>query len=163
VRAPGGKDWLKTESLAAYRAGKDPSKQGVADRHAAARAAADVLGQQPPPPPDPEPAQDDLSPRSSEYNYQESKAKSEHFAAEREQVAYLKEAGELVELTKVVASWAAVGTTFRNKLESWITTLPPQFVGRNEAFMASMLSDQVETILSDLVETFNRLASSNAD
>lgn len=40
VRAPDGKLWLKAESLAAYRAGKDPSKQGVADRHAAARAAA---------------------------------------------------------------------------------------------------------------------------
>ena len=46
VRAPDGKLWLKAESLAAYRAGKDPSKQGVADRHAAARSAAAVQAEQ---------------------------------------------------------------------------------------------------------------------
>ena len=49
VRAPDGKHWLRTESLAAYRAGKDPSKQGVVDRHAAARAAAVRPAFNPPP------------------------------------------------------------------------------------------------------------------
>ena len=37
-RAPDGKHWLKAESLAAWQASRDPAYQGVADRHAAARA-----------------------------------------------------------------------------------------------------------------------------
>lgn len=156
VRAPDGKHWLKAESLSAYRAGKDPSKQGVADRHAAARAAA---------PQPAEPAQPLEAPgeeharRYSEYNYQESKAKSEHFAAAREQAAYLKEVGELVEHSKMMAAFTDAGTTIRSKLESWQTTLPPQLAGRDEAAIRSMLADQVEAVLTDMVEIFNRMAT----
>ena len=37
-KAPCGKLWLKAESLAAWQASRNPAFQGVADRHAAARA-----------------------------------------------------------------------------------------------------------------------------
>jgi hypothetical protein len=156
-RAPDGKLWLKAESLAAWRASKDPSKQGVADRHAAARAAPT----QPDPPADP-PAEEP-APRYSEYNYQESKAKSEHFAAAREQAAYLKEAGELVEHSKMMATFSEAGTTIRAKLESWQTTLPPQLAGRDESAIRTAIADQVEAVLTDLVEIFGRMASNTAD
>ena len=155
VRAPGGKLWLKAESLAAWRASKDPSKQGVADRHAAARPAAP--GPQPmqaeDPPADEQPA------RYSEYNFQESKAKNEHFAAAREEAAYRKEAGELVEHSQMMAAFAEAGTTIRSKLESWQTTLPPQLAGRDEAAIRSTLADQVEAVLTDMVEIFGRMAA----
>ena len=153
VRAPDGKLWLKAESLAAYRAGKDPSKQGVADRHAAARASTTEAPVQQQWATVEEPA-----PRYSEYNYQESKAKSEHFAAAREQAAYLKEAGELVEHSHMMAVFAEAGTTLRSKLESWQTTLPPQLAGCDEAAIRSTLADQVESVLTDMVEIFGRMA-----
>ena len=159
VRAPDGKHWLKAESLAAYRAGKDPSKQGVADRHAAARAA---LPQPTPEQPEPAPTEEPPA-RYSEYNYQESKAKSEHFAAAREQAAYLKEAGELVEHSRMMAAFAEAGTTIRSKLESWQTTLPPQLAGRDEAAVRSTLADQVEALLTDMVEIFNRMATAQQE
>lgn len=165
VRAPDGKLWLKAESLAAYRAGKDPSKQGVADRHAAARAGVpqgipqDGGGY----PPEQPAVGEDPPARYSEYNYQESKAKSEHFAAAREQAAYLKEAGELVEHSKMMAVFAEAGTTIRSKLESWQTTLPPQLAGRDEASVRSIIADQVEAVLNDMVDVFNRLAAGPND
>ena len=157
LRAPDGKHWLKAESLAAYRAARDPSKQGVADRHAANRAAADAET------PAQDPTADEPPARYSEYNYQESKAKSEHFAAAREQAAYLKEAGELVEHSQMMAVFAEAGTTIRSKLESWQTTLPPQLAGRDEAAIQTTLADQVEAILTDLVAIFGRMATASAD
>ena len=81
VRAPDGKLWLKAESLAAYRAGKDPSKQGVADRHAAARAAAPPpydAGSQDEPAPRAQPTERDAAIGSS---YQQARAVKEKFFA----------------------------------------------------------------------------------
>ena len=164
VRAPDGKHWLKAESLAAYRAGRDPSKQGVADRHAANRAASspqDGAGHTTETP-DTTPAEEP-APRYSEYNYQESKAKSEHFAAAREQAAYLKEAGDLVEHSKMMAAFSEAGTTIRSKLESWQTTLAPQLAGREESAIRSTLADQVEALLTDMMEIFGRMANTTTD
>ena len=48
VFAPDGKHVLVQESIARFHATKDPSKQGVADRHAAGRAAAAPAQAEPP-------------------------------------------------------------------------------------------------------------------
>ena len=164
IRAPDGKLWLKAESLAAYRAGKDPSKQGVADRHAAARAASErqptdgstdapvIQAKEDP----------DEPGTGGYYNFQDSKAKREHYAAEREQDAFRKEAGQLMERGAVIAAFAEAGTTLRARLETWQTTLPPQLAGRDEAAIRIVLADQVERMLLDLVDTFSRMASEAA-
>lgn len=156
VRAPDGKLWLKAESLAAYRAGRDPSKQGVADRHAAARAASE-------PPQHPDDAGSQNEPGTgSYYNFQDSKAKREYYAAEREQDAFRKEAGQLMDRGAVIAAFAQAGTTLRARLETWQTTLPPQLAGRDEAAIRAVLADQVERMLLDLVDTFGRMAGDAA-
>lgn len=163
LRAPDGKLWLKTESLAAYRAGRDPSKQGVADRWAATRTGAAAT----PPAPETEDAPDDTTALDADgnlravglYNFQDAKAKREHWAAEREHAAFQKEAGELMERTTVVATFAQAGTLLRSKLETWQNTLPPQLVGRDEAAIRAVLADQVEQLLLDLVASFTRLAA----
>lgn len=164
VRAPDGKLWLKAESLAAYRAGKDPSKQGVADRHAATRAASErqaTDGSADAPANQPKENQDEPG-NSGLYSFQDSKAKREHYAAEREQDAFRKEAGQLMERGAVMAAFAEAGTTLRARLETWQTTLPPQLVGRDEAAIRTTLADQVERMLLDLVDTFSRMASEAA-
>lgn len=159
VMAPDGKKVLVAESIARIAATRDPAKQGVAVRHAATRGAdvdtghATDLDMQ-------DPASDPADPPAGNgYNFQDSKAKREHYAAEREHTTFLKEAGELSERSAVLASYSMAGTTLRNKLESWQATLPPQLAGRDEAAIRIVLADLVERILLDLVDTFSRLSA----
>lgn len=153
-----GKRVLVAESKARIQATKDPSKQGVADRHAAARAvtnsgaSADAF-----PPLEGDGMGFEASP-ATQYSYQDAKAKREHWAAEREHAQWRKEAGELMERGEVVAAFADAGATLRSKLEAWAAVLPPQLAGRDEAAIRATMADQVERLLNDLVEKFNHMA-----
>lgn len=156
VFAPDGKHVLVQESIARFHATKDPSKQGVADRHAAGRAAAADQA-----------AADDAPESAAEdgpeggvplYDFQNAKAKREHWAAEREHAAFRKEAGELMERGDVVAAFADVGAALRVKLEAWASVMPPQLAGRDEAAIRATLADQVEQLLRDISEKFNRMS-----
>ena len=155
-RAPDGKHWLKAESLAAWQASRDPAYQGVADRHAAARAGQGAAAD-PPDVPVNEPSE-----RYSEYNFQDAKAKREFWAAEREHSLYLKEAGQLMEQGDVVAAFAQAGAELRQKLERWQTSLPPQLAGRDESAIRATLIDQTERILLDIDAHFRRQATESA-
>ena len=157
VFAPDGKHVLVQESIARFHATKDPSKQGVADRHAAGRAAA---ADQAEPPQDDE---DDAGGDAPMYDFHNAKAKREHWAAEREHAAFRKDAGELIELTTHIAAMADVGATVRAKLEAWASTLPPQLAGRDEAAVRATLVDQVELLLRDLADRMQRHANEGAD
>ena len=157
VLAPDGKRVLVQESIARFHATKDPSKQGVADRHAAGRAAA---ADQAEPPQDDE---DDAGGDAPMYDFHNAKAKREHWAAEREHAAFRKDAGELIELTTHIAAMADVGATVRAKLEAWASTLPPQLAGRDEAAVRATLVDQVELLLRDLADRMQRHANEGAD
>lgn len=163
VFAPDGKHVLLAESLARFEATKDPSRQGVADRHAAGRAA------QAAPAPEREPTSDATAPGDDEeeggialYNFHGAKAKREHWAAEREHAAYRKEAGELIELVTHVAALADLGATVRAKLEAWAPMLAPQLVGRDEAGLRAVIADQVELLLRDLEAAVRRHAGQDA-
>lgn len=165
-KAPDGKLWLKAESLAAWQASRNPAFQGVADRHAAARAGqgaapeAAAPGNVPGNPPEPTP--DEPPERYSEYNFQDAKAKREFWAAEREHSLYLKEAGQLMAQGDVVAAFAQAGSELRQKLERWQTALPPQLAERDEATIRATLIDQTERILLDIDAHFRRLAAEPA-
>ena len=154
VMAPDGKNVLVAESITRIAATRDPARQGVAERHAAARGAYVETGHATDQDTDP----DDRD-TADGYNFQDSKAKREHYAAERERTNYLKESGLLMERTEVVAAFAMAGTALRSKLEAWQATLPPQLCGREEAAIRIVLADQVERILIDMVDTFNRQSS----
>ena len=158
-RAPDGKHWLKAESLAAWNASRDPAYQGVADRHAAARAGQGAAAD-PPEVPTNEPSEPPE--RYSEYNFQDAKAKREFWAAEREHSLYLKEAGQLMEQGDVVAAFAQAGAELRQKLERWQTSLPPQLAGRDESAIRATLIDQTERILLDIDAHFRRQATESA-
>lgn len=151
VFAPDGKRVLLAESIARFEATKDPSRQGVADRHAAGRAAPAPAPAAPPADPD-----EDGGGDVPMYDFHNAKAKREHWAAEREHAAFRKEAGELIELTTHIAAMADVGATVRAKLEAWASTLPPQLAGRDEAAVRATLADQVELLLRDMADRVRR-------
>jgi len=171
---------LVKQSIERIEATRDPSKQGVADRHARQRGAPALTGhapqagpgadqatarpvsqqpsQQQSQPPNDEPMDDPAHPDAGLYIYQNAKAKREHWAAEREQTLYRKEAGELMERSQVVAAFAAAGSTLRGKLEAWASVLPPQLQGREEPEIRGLLADQVEVLLGDLAAVFGAMA-----
>lgn len=173
VMAEDGKHVLVAESIARIAATRDPSKAGVAARHAASRGAEAETGhannEQNSPPALAETAhtatnlvasvgaEGDETPAAL-YDFQNAKAKREHWAAEREHAQYLKEAGELMERSAVVAAFADAGTTLRAGLEAWQVTLPPQLVGLEETAIRTTLADQVERLLHDLVDKLGRMA-----
>lgn len=151
-----GKAVLAEASKKRYLATSDPSKRGVTDRHAAARSA---------PPPEPpeqqeEEAPQDDAPEVRGYDYQSSKAKREHWAAEREHAQYRKEAGELIEVTEHVSVYASAGALMRASLEAWVSVLPPQLVGRDESVIRSTLADQVEQVLREMSRKIGDAAAS---
>lgn len=173
VMAPDGVHVLVAESEARVRATQDPSRAGVRARHAANRS---KKKNGPPqnlpsaPASQAQPATQTIASTENGqeempatlYDFQGSKAKREHWAAEREHAQYLKEAGELMERSAVVAAFADAGATLRAGLESWQVTLPPQLVGLDESAIRTTIADQVERLLHDLVDKLGRMADQGA-
>lgn len=145
------------ESLARIEATRDPSKAGVAARHADARGevamtghaaqTATVLGD--------DDGEDDPT-GGLGYSYQNSKAKREHYAAEREHMAFRKEAGELMEASLVVSAFADAGAVVRTRVESWQSNVAPRLVGLGEAAIRAVLADEGEALLRDMVDALSR-------
>lgn len=170
VMAEDGKHVLVAESKARIAATRDPSKAGVAARHAASRGAEADTGHAKHETNTTEArtniaqaatnfvANDAEEPAAALYDFQSAKAKREHWAAEREHAQYLKEAGELMERGAVLAAFADAGATLRAGLEAWQVTLPPTLVGLDESAIRTTLADQVERLLHDLVDKLGRMA-----
>lgn len=160
VMSEDGKTVRVAESIARIAATRDPSKVGVAERHAAERGAVAETGHDVETEPAPvrflAPAETEPAPEGEGRGYQSSRSSKEHYSALREKVAYLKDIGQLMERAAVVAAFADAGATLRGKLEAWAGTLPPQLVGRDEAAIRSLIADQVEQLLHDVVARLNR-------
>ena len=158
VRAPDGKLWLKAESLAAYRAGKDPSKQGVADRHAAARAAA--------PPPYDAGSQDEPAPRSQPTDrdaaigssYQQARAVKEKFFALEAKRAYEVAIGTLRDAREVEGLVATAMVEMRQRLENLATSIAPIVAAQaDEAAVRATLREAFEHTLKSASHHFDQL------
>lgn len=159
VMAPDGKHVLVAESKARFEATKDPSKQGVADRHAAGRAASTQVPTKDASPAAEQAAQlteNESTQQPSVFNFQDSKAEKEFWEAKTRKAEYLKLAGELMPLAHHVAAMADVGATVRSKLEAWASTLSPQLAMRDEPAVRAMLVDQVEQMLHSLEDLIAR-------
>lgn len=143
---------LVAESIQRITDTKDPSKIAVAARHAAARGT-DL----------PEPSSVDetqcgntVVPESRDY--QDSRAKREYYAAEREETAYRKEAGELVEASAVVSVVADAATILRGKLESMPDLLAPLLLGiSDEQRIRAVIADHVEEALEGAARQFSEI------
>ena len=157
LRAPDGKLWLKDESLTAYGAGKDPSRQGVADRHAAARSAApapdaDRQG-------DPTPRAPAAAPDAAIGNsYQTARAVKEKFFALEAKRAYEVAIGTLRDAREVEGLVATAMVEIRQRLENLATTIAPVLAAQaDEAAVRSTLRDAFEHALKSASHHFDQL------
>lgn len=161
VRAPDGKLWLKAESLAAYRAGKDPSKQGVADRHAAARAANTNPPPEytrPPTPPGPPPPANVPSAEAIGSSYQQARAVKEKFFALEAKRAYEVAIGTLRDAREVEGLVATAMVEIRQRLENLATSIAPIVAAQaDEAAVRATLREAFEHTLKSASHHFDQL------
>lgn len=164
IRAPDGKLWLKNESLAAYRAGRDPSKQGVADRWAAQRAAS-----QPVATPDDDEADDAPAPAAPARQtdqvgstYQQARAVKEKFFALEAKRAYEVAIGQLREAKEVEGIVATAMTEIRLRLQNLAVSLAPVIAAQSdEAAVRASLADAFEHALRSASHHFTQLSNPN--
>lgn len=160
VLAPDGKRVLVAESLARYQATKDPSKQGVADRHAAARAAADDSDDHDADSaPAYRPAQG-ASEAAVGNSYQQARAVKEKFLALEAKRAYEVAIGQLRDSREVEGLAATAMTELRIRLENLATTVAPMLTNQpDEAKVRALLQDQFAHALESASHHFARLAT----
>jgi len=124
---------------------KDPSKAGVAERHAKERQTIKA-----------KPEADNAKEIDS---YQSSRSKKEKYAALQAQIAYEKEIGLLLVTQEAKSAVADGDAIIRNRLESLPDLLAPQLAAESdEQKIRAMLIDQVEQLLGDLSRSFHQLA-----
>ena len=168
IRAPDGKNWLKAESLAAYRAGRDPSKQGVVDRWAAERAASspqaasatdaatdapDESYERPSAPT--RPATDAVG-----STYQQARAVKEKFFALEAKRAYEVNIGSLRDAKEVEGIVATAMTEIRLRLQNLAVSLAPVIAAQaDEATVRASLADAFEHTLRSASHHFSQLST----
>lgn len=157
VMAPDGKHVLVAESKEKLAATRDPSKQGVADRHAAARADAyqDQGDQDDEPRTRPAPA--DTAVGSS---YQQARAVKEKFLALEAKRAYEVAIGQLRDGREVEHLASTAMAELRIRLENLATTLAPEVAAiSDEARVRATLQEQFAHALESASHHFARLAA----
>lgn len=155
VLAPDGKHYLATESLARWQASKDPAKQGVADRHAAARAAperADDVSDVP-----------DAGRSSAGSSYQNARAVKEKFLALEAKRAYEVAMRQLRDAREVEGLAATAMTELRVRLEGLAATLAPRLAALgDEAAVRQLLDDELRHALDAIAHHFKTLSAQAA-
>lgn len=162
VLAPDGKRVLVAQSLARYNATKDPSKQGVADRHAAARAAASNDDGADDDREDARPYRPAQGPTDAAVgnSYQQARAVKEKFLALEAKRAYEVAIGQLRDAREVEGLAATAMTELRIRLENLATTVAPMLTNQpDEARVRAMLQDQFASALESASHHFARLAA----
>lgn len=159
VLAEDGRAIRVAESLERIKATRDPSKAGVAARHAAKRAEASTTtpeGQG-----EGEGATDPAEPGGSAY--QDARARREHFLAKSAERDYLVSMGKLMDAGEVTATVASAMTRLRTRLESMPDVLGPQLAAvEDEARARAMLAEAVEHALAEASREFASLGKEAA-
>ena len=159
VFAPDGKHVLVQESIARFEATKDPSRQGVADRHAAGRAAAEAASAEPDE--DDRPAHAPTGAGGNTGNsYQQARAVKERYLALEAKRAYEVAIGQLRDGREVEALAATAMTELRLRLENLASTIAPMLANQpDEAKVRALLQDQFAHALESASHHFARLAA----
>lgn len=162
VMAEDGKNCLARASHERFRASKDPSKQGVVERHAAARAAAeDSDAHDADSAPAYRPAQG-ASEAAVGNSYQQARAVKEKFLALEAKRAYEEAMGQLRDAREVEHLAVTVGTELRQRLETLASVVAPMLLGQtDESHVRAMLQDQFASALESATHHFRRLAASS--
>lgn len=142
------------ESIARIEATRDPAKRAVAERHAAERGATlqAAAGEGAD-----KPAEDPAT--LANPDYQAARAKREHYAAEREEMRYRQEAGELLVAVEVEGEVATILTELRTRLEALPDTLGPQLAPiTDEQQVRTRLAEEIELALAEVARRMGDVA-----
>ncbi|MBL8302628.1 MAG: hypothetical protein JNM26_07645 [Ideonella sp.] len=142
------------ESIARIEATRDPAKRAVAERHADERGAALAVGEGAAASVAEDPA------ILANPDYQAARAKREHFAAEREEMRYRQEAGELMVAAEVEGAVASILTELRTRLEALPDVLGPQLAPvTDETQIRARLADEIEIALGEVARRFGEITT----
>ncbi|QOF80321.1 hypothetical protein [Variovorax sp. 38R] len=165
VMAEDGKRVLVAESIERVRATEDPSKQGVAGRHAQARR--ERAESAPVSSPSSRPALDDDrepaapggdGPVPPGFDFQGSKAKREHFAALEAEASYRARVKELLEASEVRAVINEVMTVLRTSIEGIAHRVAPALAAEvDEAVVRSTLNAEIRHALETASSGLSKL------
>lgn len=148
-----GKRVLVDESLARIRETASPAHEGVAARHAAARAAK-VAGESDAPASDDDDKPEPMSPGLQHWRERNEKAKA--LAAERDNAVA---EGKLMDAAEVEAAVAGATTTLRSRLEGLPDVLAPQLAAASdEGEVRAVLAEAIEHALEEVSRQFHALA-----
>lgn len=154
------------ESFARIKETEDPSRAGVAARHAAGRAAAGEGGVAVPPVAlapaqrDPEPDEGDTSATTGYQHWRERSERAKALSAERDNRV---RDGELLEANQVAATITAAVTTLRTRFESLPDVLGPQLAAElDEGRVRALLAETIEHALEEASRQFSALAKKSA-
>lgn len=137
------------ESEARIAATADPAKAQVAERHAAARAAA-VDGEKPAKTAAPEDDEGDEPPVGGP-DYQKARARREEANANLAEIELAERAGNLMETAAVVAVLADAGATCRSMLETLPAILAPQLATLSDDHACrQLLEEHIGSALNEL-------------
>ncbi len=158
VMAADGKRVRVAESIRRIEETKDPSRAGVAARHAASRghelAAVDSSVE--------DAGGDGLDGEGDDgratFRFQDSKAKREHYAALREENAYRKEVGELMDAEEAVGAFADAGAKVSSVLDAVPATVGPMLAGLPPDEVLRVLTEQMDVAKAELAAAINKLA-----
>lgn len=155
VMTADGKRVMVEASIALLRQTSDPSRQGVADRHAAARSES------------PAPEQDDDSGEApqapaatpEQRMFHQSRAQKEHWNALAAQRDYEVSMRQLLPAAEVDGAIADAVTQLRARLETLPDILAPQLAAEpDEAKCRALLADEIEHALQELARAFGAIA-----
>lgn len=156
---------LVRESLVRIEQTQDPSKAGVAARHAAQRTArpdgdpapaAEDDGSFPPVGHADAPAGKRDDDEAGGSRYQRARAANEQYKALQSKLDYEERIGKLVDAAQVRAVAADMGTTLRRRLESLAPLVSAQVDERDRDRVHDQVRDIAEQTLADLERAFSR-------
>ena len=159
VFAPDGKHVLVAESIKRIEATRDPSRQGVADRHAKERGYSVSTQGAPDNGLQGEAVANQGAAIADSYQYQDAKAKKEHYAALREEAAYRKEMGELMDAGEVLGAFADAGAKVAGVLDALPATVGPMLVGQSQEEVMRILAEQMDIARAEMAAALNKLAA----
>lgn len=138
------------ESIARIEATRDPSRAGVAERHAAHRGAPLATSEAPPSAPAADDGADDQDDNDADPNFQRWKARRERAAALREEIKLGEESKEYLRRTDAAAIVGNAFVMLRTSLEAMPDSVAPVLAGEtDENRIRILLAEEVEHILGN--------------
>lgn len=160
VMTEDGKLVRVAESIRRIAETKDPSRAGVAARHAAERG--HELASLPPAESSDDGAGadegDDGGTGKSGFHFQDSKAKREHYAALREENAYRKEVGELMDADEAIGAFSDAAAKIASVLDAVPSTVGPMLAGLESDEVIRILGEQMDIARTELSAAISKLA-----